>query len=114
VNLLHQPKGALAPAPPSTPAGAAAAAADVGTGPVPHQLRGFMADFSVLRLSAAASGVCTACSPAVLSRLEEEGDAFLRRALEDPAALEEASGLTAMKAEADALDDGGDWGFGDE
>ncbi|KAA0157194.1 hypothetical protein FNF29_00546 [Cafeteria roenbergensis] len=119
VNMAHHPARALAPAAVrSADAGAPAPAeAGVGTGPVPHQLRGFMATFSTMQLEAAASTVCTACSANVVGALDARGDAFIRAAIEDPDLLERASGLEAMKAEADALAEaagGDDWAMDED
>ncbi len=119
VNMAHHPARALAPAAVRSADACAPAPAEagVGTGPVPHQLRGFMATFSTMQLEAAASTVCTACSANVVGALDARGDAFIRAAIEDPDLLERASGLEAMKAEADALAEaagGDDWAMDED
>lgn len=118
--MAHHPARALAPAPArAAEAGMTPAALEAagGTGPVPHQLRGFMTTFSTMQLEAAASTVCTACSARVVGALASGGDAFLRSAIEDPDVLERASGLEAMKAEADAFAEaagGDDWAMDED
>jgi ubiquitin-like modifier-activating enzyme ATG7 len=127
VNLLHHPLRAAAPTPERAPrkdtaasassepdeaaasalAGTASAASGSSTGAVPHQLRGFIADFSVLKLEQESFDCCSACSPAIVNLLDADMPGFLRRVLADPDVLETESGLERIKAEAEAM--AGDW-----
>jgi ubiquitin-like modifier-activating enzyme ATG7 len=100
VNLLHHPRGACAASSESTP----------------HQLRGFLHDFSVVKLQTASFTHCTACSRGVVDAFTSDPEALLRQALEEPEALERISGLADLKAAVDAdasaiecVADGDDW-----
>ena len=100
VNLFHHPQGACAPSTDSTP----------------HQLRGFLHDFSVLKLKTAQFAQCTACSCKVVEAYKTDSVALLREALKDPISLERISGLAELKAVVDDDDaafesvaEGDDW-----
>lgn len=124
VNTLHHPDGFRAAA------DADAASSDDGVeeshssplGLVPHQVRGFAGRFQSLVLHGMPFHMCTACCPAIVDRYTAGGatrDSLLRSAFETPLSLEEMSGLTAMKAAAEAAtasadsdeaaDDDDDW-----
>ena len=72
-------------------------------GIVPHQIRGGVFDLSQRLFAAPAFDRCVACSEKVVAAfLKPDGrDEFLRRAFDDPAYLENATGLAAMKEEVD-------------
>ena len=72
-------------------------------GIVPHQIRGGVFDLSQRLFAAPAFDRCVACSDAVVEAFSnrDERDGFLRRAFDDPAYLESATGLAAMKEEVD-------------
>lgn len=117
VNLLHHPQRGAAPVPErqetgceqpqASSAGTGPTAGGSATGSVPHQLRGFIADFSVLKLEQEPFDCCSACSPAIVGALAADRDGFLRGVLSDPDVLERESGLERIKAEAEAM--AGDW-----
>jgi len=67
-------------------------------GAVPHQIRGFLAEFKLSPMETEPFPMCICCSNKILERYEEEGDAFINRVIENSAELEEISGLAAMKA----------------
>ena len=72
-------------------------------GIVPHQIRGGVFDLSQRLFAAPAFDRCVACSAKVVDAFLRPGgrDEFLRRAFDDPAYLENATGLAAMKEEVD-------------
>lgn len=72
-------------------------------GEIPHQIRGFLNNFSTLKLKTPAYEHCPACSPKVIEAFTELGWEFVRKALEDPLYLEEISGLTLIKQEVEQL-----------
>lgn len=75
-------------------------------GCVPHQIRGALASFSNLLLTAPAYERCTACSPCVLQALDGEKMGFLNRVWNEPSYLEELTGLAKMREEAEAMMEG--------
>ncbi|KAI7864677.1 E1-like protein-activating enzyme Gsa7p/Apg7p [Spinellus fusiger] len=81
-------------------------------GLVPHQIRGFLADFHHLLIEGQSYNRCTACSPTVLEHYQANPDKFLQSVLEDSLYLEKITGLTEMKAESEALLD--DWAEEDD
>lgn len=75
------------------------AAAGSPLGLVPHQLRGFLSQFSQLRITGQAYALCTGCSPAVVGAYEREGWAMLAQAFEEAKFLERLTGLDEMVRE---------------
>merc|ERR1711862_157252 len=67
-------------------------------GAVPHQIRGYLADFRLAPAETEPFPRCICCSPAVLARYAAEGSVFVERITTDSSELEEISGLKAMKA----------------
>lgn len=74
-------------------------------GCLPHQLRGFMHNFELLKLSSNNFKCCTACSIPVIKAYREHGWEFVRTALNDSKYLETLTGLQEFheKAEKAAL-----------
>ena len=69
VSVLQHPEGLMAPAPkPNTPPEEAASQGGV-LGMVPHQLRGFLAQFRNVPIVGAAYDKCTGCSETVSQSL---------------------------------------------
>ncbi|KAG1650972.1 Ubiquitin-like modifier-activating enzyme ATG7 [Nymphon striatum] len=66
-------------------------------GIIPHQIRGFLSQFSQVLPATSAFDKCTACSSIVRERYEKEGFEFLLQAFNDSEFLENVSGLTALK-----------------
>jgi len=65
VSLIQHPEGLMAPAPkPHTPPEDAASEGGI-LGMVPHQLRGFLAQFRNIPIVGAAYDKCTGCSETV-------------------------------------------------
>jgi len=67
-------------------------------GAVPHQIRGYLAEFRLAPNETEPFPKCICCSPAVLDRYEAEGMAFVERIITDSSELERVSGLQDMKA----------------
>lgn len=79
------------------PASEADASSARFSGPVPHMLRGGLDGWSLRAMEGHAYGQCTACSGAVCAAYRDGGwDGFLREALQDPASIEELTGLKAL------------------
>lgn len=73
VSLLQHPEGLLAPAPkPNTPPEEAASQGGI-LGMIPHQLRGFLAQFRNVPIVGAAYDKCTGCSETVSQSLHSPG-----------------------------------------
>ncbi|KAI0753952.1 hypothetical protein C8Q80DRAFT_1094252 [Daedaleopsis nitida] len=112
VSLLQHPSGVHAPAPPlpSTSGSEAAGTAHESIlGLVPHQLRGFLAQFRTVPIVGAAYDRCTGCSAAVVEAYEREGWEMLVRAFGDTEYLPELTGLKRMYEETQAALDNDDF-----
>ncbi|ODV84761.1 hypothetical protein CANARDRAFT_28901 [[Candida] arabinofermentans NRRL YB-2248] len=73
-------------------------------GSLPHQLRGFLHNFELLKLSAKNYKHCSACSTAVIEEFATNGWEFVKLALEDSKYIERLTGLDEvhkMSEEAD-------------
>ncbi|KAI6007793.1 hypothetical protein F5J12DRAFT_830735 [Pisolithus orientalis] len=113
VSLLQHPDGAHAPPPPPQ----STTANDIGSesasnsvlGLVPHQLRGFLAQFRTLPVTGAAFDGCTGCSEAVINVYEKEGFAMILRACNETGYLEVLTGLDKLYMEGDAALESVDW-----
>ena len=107
-HSLHAP-----PPPPQTPT-STTADADASTstsvlGLVPHQLRGFLAQFRTLLITGAAYDRCTGCCETVLRAYETEGFAMLLRAFNETGYLEALTGLDKLYNEGDKALESVDW-----
>ena len=98
VSVLHHPQGALAPANGSC-----------ALGSVPHQLRGFLSQWSNMALYGASFDRCVACSNAVVREYLARGFDFLLEVFNNPTYLEAVSGITAMRLEENVVDGGSTW-----
>lgn len=76
----------------------ASAAGQSLLGAVPHQIRGYLADFRLAPAETEPFAQCICCSPGVLGRYKAEGVRFVQRVISDSSELEQVSGLAAMKA----------------
>ncbi|KAG1716197.1 hypothetical protein ID866_937 [Astraeus odoratus] len=119
VSLLQHPEGIYAapPQPQSTNR------VDIGLespesggilGLVPHQLRGFLAQFRTLPVTGAAFDQCTGCSETVLKTYEKEGIAMILRACNEMGYLEALTGLDKLHSAGDAALESVDWDEEDE
>lgn len=88
MSILQHPKGAAAPA--------SAPQDDRGDHPlglVPHQIRGFLYNFSNISVVGRRYNCCSACSDSVVHAYMMDGWDFVKRALNDNTYIEELSGL---------------------
>ncbi|CDS00334.1 probable APG7-component of the autophagic system [Sporisorium scitamineum] len=94
----------------------AQAIADATTvlGIVPHQLRGFLAQFNTLRVVGQAYDRCTGCSAAVVEAYRSKGFEMLLKAFNEDKYLERLTGLDKMYQEADELEAAVDWDVEDD
>src|SRR6476620_12322539 len=78
-------------------------------GLVPHQIRGFLAQFSNMLLVGHGYDKCTACSDSILDSYKKDGIDFLISGLRDPSLLEKVAGLEKMKQEVQDQQDDFEW-----
>ena len=71
-------------------------------GLVPHQLRGFLAQFRNVPIVGAAYDRCTGCSETVVKAYEEQGFEMLLKAFNDTEFLPELTGLSKLYEETQA------------
>ncbi|KAL5520951.1 ATG7 [Sanghuangporus sanghuang] len=109
VSVLQHPAGVHAPAPPAdflakeyNDEDAEKGGYKGVLGVVPHQLRGFLAQFRTLPIVGAAYDRCTGCSEAVLQAYEREGFDMLLNAFNDTGYLERLTGLDKLHSEGEA------------
>ncbi|KAJ7158289.1 hypothetical protein C8R43DRAFT_995316 [Mycena crocata] len=112
-SVLQHPDGLHAAAPPPNSDPAALVGAGV-LGLVPHQLRGFLAQFRNLHIVGAAYGRCTGCSEAVLQEYETRGFDMILQALNDDKYLQKLTGLDQLYAEGEKALQDVDWDVEDD
>lgn len=78
-------------------------------GLVPHQLRGYLAEFRTVPIKGAAYARCTGCSDTVLAAYEADGVGTLLRACNEPRFLEQLTGLDKLYDEGEAALENVDW-----
>ncbi|KAG5636736.1 hypothetical protein H0H81_006994 [Sphagnurus paluster] len=111
-SLLQHPDGLHAAAPPATQDPSAHSdPANGGSvlGLVPHQLRGFLAQFRNLHIVGAAYDRCTGCSETVVQTYEKEGFEMMLKAFNDPKYLPSLTGLDKLYDEGEAALETVDW-----
>jgi ubiquitin-like modifier-activating enzyme ATG7 len=94
ISILQHSEGVAAPAPESVNA-------ERGHHPlglVPHQIRGFLSNFTNMSVTGRNYDCCSACSDKILSAYEAEGWEFVQKALNDKVYIEELSGLQEVRA----------------
>jgi len=74
-------------------------------GIVPHQIRGFLANFQNMVVRGASYPNCSACSTAILYAYKSDGWEFVRKALGDREYVAELSGLAEVQRRAEAMAD---------
>ncbi|KAF8839254.1 E1-like protein-activating [Paxillus ammoniavirescens] len=111
VSVLQHPEGLYSPPPPLQTNGTHADPSESGSvlGLVPHQLRGFLAQFRNLLVTGAAYDKCTGCSETVLKAYEEQGFPMLLKAFNETGYLEGLTGLDKLYDEGDAALESVDW-----
>ena len=97
VSLLHSPL--LDSAPADTPTSGSTPNADNPVGLVPHQIRGFLGNYSNMLIVGHAYDRCTGCSPKVLQGYLADPWGFVQKACGGPTFLEDLTGLSDMKNE---------------
>ncbi|KAH9829387.1 E1-like protein-activating [Rhodofomes roseus] len=103
VSLLQHPDGINAPAPPPQTQGSEPPQGSEGVlGIVPHQLRGFLAQFRNMPITGAAYDRCTGCSETVIKAYETQGFEMLLKAFNEQKFLEELTGLDKLYDEGEA------------
>jgi ubiquitin-like modifier-activating enzyme ATG7 len=93
VSILQHPKGPAAPAPISQND-------DRGSHPlglVPHQIRGFLSNFSNISVTGRNYNCCSACSDNIVNAYVRDGWTFVEKALNDRGYVEELSGLKEVR-----------------
>eukprot|EP01095_Lingulamoeba_sp_RSL-Kostka_P017885 TRINITY_DN956_c2_g2_i1.p2 TRINITY_DN956_c2_g2~~TRINITY_DN956_c2_g2_i1.p2 ORF type:complete len:277 (-),score=117.38 TRINITY_DN956_c2_g2_i1:94-924(-) len=70
-------------------------------GIIPHQIRGHLSNFNNSVILGHAYEKCTACSKIIIDEYHERKEEFVLKACNEPKYLEDLSGLTKMKEEAD-------------
>ncbi|TFK21522.1 E1-like protein-activating [Coprinopsis marcescibilis] len=112
-SILQHPEGnhASPPAPNSDlhPTQSYAEQGESVLGVVPHQIRGFLAQFRNLNLVGDGFGRCTGCSEAVLEAYEKDGFGMLLEAFNDQGYLERLSGLDELAKEGEAALEAVEW-----
>ncbi|PNS16113.1 hypothetical protein CAC42_4514 [Sphaceloma murrayae] len=116
VSILQSPlKGSVAaPDPPSSSTKQKDAAPTQPEKPhplgtVPHQLRGFMSNWSTMTIKGKAYDCCSACSPTIVGAYEKDGWDFVRRAISEQGYVEEVSGLAEVQRRAEEVAEDVDW-----
>jgi ubiquitin-like modifier-activating enzyme ATG7 len=97
VSVLQHPDGASAPA-------SLSSTEDRGEHPlglIPHQIRGFLSNFTNLNITGKAYDCCSACSDKVLNAYESEGWEFVQKAMNERDYVEELSGLKEVHRQAE-------------
>ncbi len=72
-------------------------------GCLPHQMRGFLHNFEILKLEAKNFKYCSACSTRVIEKYNEDGWEFVKNVLSDTHYLEDLVGLTKFHEEAEKV-----------
>ncbi|GAA5825665.1 hypothetical protein JCM11251_000328 [Rhodosporidiobolus azoricus] len=122
VSVLQHPKGVQAPSdiplpnsssnvqPSSKTSSTDEEASNSPLGIVPHQIRGFLAQFENLKITGQAYEKCTGCSKAILDAYRSSPFDLVRQACEDAKHLERLTGLDKLEEETEKLmAEGVDW-----
>ncbi|KAG6908597.1 hypothetical protein DXG01_004000 [Tephrocybe rancida] len=110
-SLLQHPDGVHAAAPPPNQEPGSHSEDSGGSvlGLVPHQLRGFLAQFRNVPIIGAAYDRCTGCSETVIRAYETEGFDMMLKAFNDPKYLPQLTGLDKLYDEGEAALESVDW-----
>ncbi|GAA6027462.1 hypothetical protein JCM8097_007874 [Rhodosporidiobolus ruineniae] len=122
VSVLQHPKGPHAPsdiplssssaAQPSSKSSDAEEGGEAASplGLVPHQIRGFLAQFENLKITGQAYDRCTGCSSAILDAYAADPFGLVQKAAEDAKYLERLTGLDKLEEETERMmAEGVDW-----
>ncbi|KAG6897274.1 hypothetical protein C0992_002926 [Termitomyces sp. T32_za158] len=110
-SLLQHPEGLHAPAPPANqdPRSHSEESGGSVLGAVPHQLRGFLAQFRNVPIVGAAYDRCTGCSEIVLREYEKAGFEMMLKAFNDTKYLPQLTGLDKLYDEGEEALEKVDW-----
>ncbi|KAG6828952.1 hypothetical protein H0H87_012982 [Tephrocybe sp. NHM501043] len=110
-SLLQHPDGinAAAPPPNQDPSNYSPESGGSVLGLVPHQLRGFLAQFRTMPIVGAAYDRCTGCSETVIQAYERQGFEMMLKAFNDAKFLPELTGLDKLYDEGEAALESVDW-----
>ncbi|XP_053214466.1 ubiquitin-like modifier-activating enzyme ATG7 [Panonychus citri] len=101
VSVLQHPLGYYAPANHDQPG---SQSSECILGIIPHQIRGFLSQFTQFMPTSNSFDMCTACSPIVLESYKNHGFQFLAQVFKDCNYLEDLTGLKKLHDETN-LDD---------
>ena len=110
VSILQHPDGAAAPSSISI----TDERGDHPLGLVPHQIRGFLSNFSNLSIAGKSYNCCSACSDRIVDAYKKDGWEFIEKALSDKGYVEQLSGLEEVQRSAEAAAAEIDWTEEDE
>ncbi|KAK3724957.1 hypothetical protein QZH41_017166 [Actinostola sp. cb2023] len=99
VSVLQHPQKGGAAANTSAKGNHLTAALESPLGLVPHQIRGFLSQYSTVLPASLAFNMCIACSDVVISSYMNEGFPFLLKAFNLPKYLEDLTGLTKLMSD---------------
>ncbi|EHA55718.1 Autophagy protein 7 [Pyricularia oryzae] len=112
-SVLQHPQREHAPAPKATgPPGNPEYQRDPpdhALGIVPHQVRGFLANFQNMIISGESYPNCSACSSPIVGAYKSDGWEFVKKALSDKDYVLELSGLAEVQRQAEAMQNEVDW-----
>jgi ubiquitin-like modifier-activating enzyme ATG7 len=89
ISILQHPRKGAAPATLSHGDGSY----EHPLGTVPHQIRGFLSNFSNVSIAGKSYDCCSACSSKIVEAYRTDGWEFVKRALNEKGYVEELSGL---------------------
>lgn len=69
-------------------------------GLVPHQIRGFLSNFTNISVVGRSYDCCSACSDKIVNAYRQDGWEFVKRVLNDIGYVEELSGLKEVRGTA--------------
>jgi len=107
VAILHHKEGAKAPADLAIPVSEPTSSS---FGLIPHSIRGFVTHFNNMLVTGQAYDKCTGCSKLIVDEYKSKGFDFLLQVFNEPKYLEDLTGLTQMKEEAEKIA----WEMGEE
>ena len=97
VSVLQHPDGPRAAAPKT----ANDDSGDHALGLVPHQIRGFLSNFTNVNVVGRSYDCCSACSDKVVNAYKEDGWSFIEKALNSKDYVEDLSGLKEVQRRAE-------------
>lgn len=83
-------------------------------GLVPHQLRGYLAEFRTVPIKGAAYSRCTGCGEAVLQAYEADAWGLVQKACDETGYLERLTGLDELYRQGEEALDDVEWAEEDE